>query len=191
MQPRKHGEAVYPTTIQGGHKVLDLRTKRVITRQKVTPIPISDAIIDKVESLAAAQGIKSLKFFNRKKQELFEDADINLLAGVVDYESNDDNDDNDEDQDEDEAFEDLIDDNERQHDAYDNNNNNHNENDNDTDEDEGAISNQTNVGVIEEIEDTKDKEEENDDHQRKSSLQREGYKGLVNKGRGIQSDSGH
>ena len=54
-------------TLQGGHEILDLNTNRVITRPKVTVIPISDIVIKRVEEMATEQGIKTLKFLNRKK----------------------------------------------------------------------------------------------------------------------------
>ena len=68
---------------QGGHELLDLTTGAVITRGgKITEVPIKDMVVKRVEELAEKQGFKSLKFFNRKKQEiLFHDAD--LLAGVT------------------------------------------------------------------------------------------------------------
>jgi len=57
-------------TIQGGHEIMDLTTNRVITRQKVIVIPVTDTIIHTIEEQAREQGIKSLKFYNRKKKEL-------------------------------------------------------------------------------------------------------------------------
>ena len=63
----------------------------MITRQKVTVVPITDTIISKIEQQAANDGIKSLKFYNRKKQQLFGDTD--LIAGV-DEETNNETDTN-------------------------------------------------------------------------------------------------
>ena len=156
-------DAIYlrPTkTIQGGHEVLDLRSQRVITRQKVTAIPISDTIIAKVEDMATEQGIKSLKFFNRKNQELFEDADTDLTAGVVDNEDNEtqNNEDKDEiDNDYNEEFENLIDDDERPHTDYETNNNN----------DEGEDPDQINVDK-EEAEATDNEETKNNNEEDRS-----------------------
>ena len=115
-------DAIYlrPTkTIQGGHEVLDLRSNRVITRPKVTAIPVTDLIIEKVEAMATEQGIKSLKFFDRKKKQLYNDTD--LSAGVNHNNNNNDNDsnnDNDNDSNVDDEYDDtnideLIDDEER------------------------------------------------------------------------------
>ena len=48
--------------MQGGHKVLNLATKKIITRRKVTEIPTPNHIVQLVEALAKKDGIKSLKF---------------------------------------------------------------------------------------------------------------------------------
>jgi len=60
---------------------MDLATGRVITRPKVTVIPVTDTIITRVEEMANKQGIKTVKFLNRKRQQLFNN--IGLTAGVV------------------------------------------------------------------------------------------------------------
>ena len=88
-------DAIYlrPTkTIQGGHEVLDLRISRVITRQKVTAIPITDLIIQKVEDMATEQGIKSLKFSDCRKMQIY--GDTNLFAGVDEHDHNNNKDNN-------------------------------------------------------------------------------------------------
>ena len=149
-------------TIQGGHEIMDLSTGRVITRPKVTVIPISDIIKKKVEDMATEQGIKSLKFFNRKKEELFHDTD--MIAGVVpDVDSeesdNEDQDSYNEDEEENEhdteqdKIDDLLDDEERQQPKQhtpikdedvteDEDDDNEDENEDDTDDDEDEEPNQ-------------------------------------------------
>jgi len=49
---------------QGGHKMMDITTGRVITHSKVTKIPISYVVIGAVEKLAYDQGFKTLKITN-------------------------------------------------------------------------------------------------------------------------------
>lgn len=72
---------------------MDLRTGRVITRRKVTEIPITEHVIRIVEEMAESQGIKSLKITGRNKQPIHP---ADWIAGV-DYtaENNNDHDDND------------------------------------------------------------------------------------------------
>ena len=60
---------------------MDLATGRVITRPKVRVIPVTDTIITRVKEMANEQGIKTVKFLNRKRQQLFNN--IGLTAGVV------------------------------------------------------------------------------------------------------------
>lgn len=67
-------------SIQGGHEVMDLTTGRVITRNRVTVIPLSNVIIQAVERMAEDQGMKDLRFKNRHGQ-IYNDIDI---AGVPD-----------------------------------------------------------------------------------------------------------
>ena len=50
---------------QGGHEDMDLNSGRVVTRRKVTPLPVTPSVIKAVEAMAAKQGMKSLKFKNR------------------------------------------------------------------------------------------------------------------------------
>jgi hypothetical protein len=69
--------------IQGGHEVMDLTTGRVITRRKVTEIPMTTSVIKRVETMAADQGITTIKFANRLNVEL---RPADLIAGV-DYEN--------------------------------------------------------------------------------------------------------
>jgi hypothetical protein len=71
--------------IQGGHELMDLNTGAVITRRKVTEIPVTTLVIKAVEEMAYAEGFKSLKFRNRHGV-VFHDTD--WIPGV-DYEDRD------------------------------------------------------------------------------------------------------
>jgi hypothetical protein len=70
--------------MQGGHELYDLNSNRVITRARVSQIPITYVVIKAIEKIAEDQGFKSLKFKNRKVA-IFHDAD--WIAGV-DYDEN-------------------------------------------------------------------------------------------------------
>jgi hypothetical protein len=75
---------------QGGHELMDLNSGKLITRNIVHEIPVTDVVIKAVETMAYAQGFTTLKFKNRNKI-IFHDAD--WIAGV-DYDDNEeDNDD--------------------------------------------------------------------------------------------------
>jgi hypothetical protein len=71
-------------SMQGGHELFDLNSGRVITRARVTQIPVTDVVIKAIEQIAEDQGFKSLKFKNGKGT-IFHDAD--WIAGV-DYDEN-------------------------------------------------------------------------------------------------------
>jgi hypothetical protein len=71
-------------SMQGGHELYDLNSGRVITRARVTQIPVTDVVIKAIERIAEDHGFKSLKFKNRKGA-IFHDAD--WIAGV-DYDEN-------------------------------------------------------------------------------------------------------
>jgi hypothetical protein len=71
-------------SMQGGHELYDLNSGRVITRARVTQIPITDVVVKAIECIAEDQGFKSLKFKNCKGT-IFHDAD--WIAGV-DYDEN-------------------------------------------------------------------------------------------------------
>jgi hypothetical protein len=71
-------------SMQGSHELYDLNSGRVITRARVTRIPVTDVVIKAIERIAEDQGFKSLKFKNRKGA-IFHDAD--WIAGV-DYDEN-------------------------------------------------------------------------------------------------------
>ena len=60
---------------------MDLATGRMIRRAKVIACAMTHLVVERVEELAARQGYKSLKFFNRKREEMIlRNAD--LLEGV-------------------------------------------------------------------------------------------------------------
>jgi hypothetical protein len=83
-------------SMQGGHELMDLTTGRVITRNRVKVIPLSDFIIRTVERMADEQQMKELKFRNRFGQIY---NDIDLIAGVENEEEQDDNEDDIDDED--------------------------------------------------------------------------------------------
>jgi hypothetical protein len=71
-------------SMQGGHELYDLNSRRVITRARVTQIPVTDMVIKAIKHIAEDQGFKSLKFKNCKGA-IFHNAD--WIAGV-DYDEN-------------------------------------------------------------------------------------------------------
>jgi hypothetical protein len=83
--------------MQGGHELYDLNSSRVITRARVSQLPVTDMVIKAIEKIAEDQGFKSLKFKNRKGAILH---DADWIAGV-DYNEN-----IQQDADDDEAYED-------------------------------------------------------------------------------------
>ena len=60
---------------------MDLATGEVVTRPRFEKCVMTRLVIRRVEEMAAKQGYKSLKFFNRKRQEMIL-SDIDLLEGV-------------------------------------------------------------------------------------------------------------
>ena len=69
---------------------MDLNSGKLITRNIVHKIPVTDVVIKAVKAMAYTQGLTTLKFKNRNKI-IFHDAD--WIAGV-DYDDNEeDNDD--------------------------------------------------------------------------------------------------
>lgn len=85
MTPRSiEGIYMRPTRTQrGGHKLLNLHTKRIITRPKIDVVPVTDQVIARINSWAHEEGIRSLKFFNKKgNEETYQDGD--QIAGVDD-----------------------------------------------------------------------------------------------------------
>ena len=85
-------DAIYlrpANSIQGGHELMNLSTGKLITCAKVKPVAMTDLVLQAVENFAELQGFRSLKFFNRKNEEvLFLDSD--LITGVDDEENNND-----------------------------------------------------------------------------------------------------
>ena len=71
----------YTDNIQGGHELLHLQTNSVITRRKVTPVPITPAIIKQVHTALAEQEDMpaGLKIENRTGQIFYDSA---WIAGV-------------------------------------------------------------------------------------------------------------
>ena len=53
-------------TQQGGHKLLDLGSGRVIIRSKVIPCEMTQTVINRVEEIATRQGYVTLKFLRGK-----------------------------------------------------------------------------------------------------------------------------
>ena len=60
-------------------RLYDLNSNRVITRTTVTVIPVTQVIIDTINSIGNHQGISSLKFTNRRKVPFYP---TNWIAGV-------------------------------------------------------------------------------------------------------------
>jgi hypothetical protein len=82
---------------QGGHELLHLQTNKVITRPRVTPVPITPNIIAQVHAIAETDGMpKGLKIKNRTNRVLF---DTTWSAGV-DYDEAFDDEDYDQDEEE-------------------------------------------------------------------------------------------
>jgi len=59
--------------------VIDLKTRKPITRPKVTPILVTDTVIKAVEAAAERDGVKSFKFLDRNKINIDHDS---FIAGV-------------------------------------------------------------------------------------------------------------
>ena len=59
-----------------GHLVLNLHTWKVISRPKVTVLPITDQVVQKINERAAAEGITTLKFDNK-------DGDVELFRMAI------------------------------------------------------------------------------------------------------------
>jgi hypothetical protein len=72
---------------QAGNELYDLNTGRVITRRRVTIIPMTVNVIKKVEQLAASEGMKGLKMKTNSGKILY---DSSWIAGV-DYRKEEDN----------------------------------------------------------------------------------------------------
>ncbi|CAJ1959787.1 unnamed protein product [Cylindrotheca closterium] len=79
MEPRSI-KAIYIEPTKGqrtGHQVLNLNTKKMISRPKGVVLPVTDQVIQRVEAWAATKGVTSM-------METFQDGD--QIAGVDDRE---------------------------------------------------------------------------------------------------------
>jgi hypothetical protein len=65
--------------VQGGHEVHNLATKRVITRRKLTLLPVSTAVITAVEAIARSEGQSGLQLTSHGGHLIYDSA---LIAGV-------------------------------------------------------------------------------------------------------------
>ena len=77
-------ECIYlnPTKdMQEGHELMNLQTGELISRPFVKAAPMPQWAIERVENLGRAQGMKSLKFYNRKREEIFP-SDPDIDTGV-------------------------------------------------------------------------------------------------------------
>ena len=75
----------------GGYDLLHLATNKVITRRKITAIPITEAVIRRVEGLAKREGIPDKLTFLSRHRGKFVTEDDALLAGVDDNQNNNEN----------------------------------------------------------------------------------------------------
>jgi hypothetical protein len=70
----------YKNCAQSGHQILDLRTNKIISRQRVQTIPIITSVMDLVHALAKKDNMpSSLKIATRTGNNLY---DYTLFAGV-------------------------------------------------------------------------------------------------------------
>ena len=76
---------------QGGHEVKDLNSGRIKKPMRVWELPVTDLVINAVETMAENQGIKSLKMSNQNKSNIYP---ADWIAGV-EYEHQNDDDDGD------------------------------------------------------------------------------------------------
>ena len=115
-------DAIYLCPIrrpQGGHELMDLNTGRKITRPVVHEVPITQMVIQAVESLAEARGIKQNYKFTNRHGILFYPAnwiagvDYNNLPENIDEENDDDYDPDEDDEDDDEYYDEDEDDYDR------------------------------------------------------------------------------
>ena len=82
----------YNDADQGGHECLHLPTNRIITRSKVTLIPITTGVINQIRTIATQEGMpEGLKIINKYDIVLYDSA---WIAGV-DYEANEEESDSD------------------------------------------------------------------------------------------------
>ena len=82
----RDGILLRPTdTIQGGHEVLDLNTKKVISRGRVKEVPMTDLVEKTINDWGFEEGFKKLKLSN-PYSKVYHDA--YWIAGV-DYQDDD------------------------------------------------------------------------------------------------------
>jgi hypothetical protein len=55
----------------GGHELMDLKPGRVITRRRVTEVPVTELVIQAVENMAHEQGLTTLKITGRHTSPLY------------------------------------------------------------------------------------------------------------------------
>jgi hypothetical protein len=74
----------YNDKVQGGHELLHLQTNALITRHTITPVSLTQAIINQVHALAVQENMPhGLKISNRTGQFFYDSA---WIAGV-DYDN--------------------------------------------------------------------------------------------------------
>ena len=62
--------------IQGGHLIMNLNTGKIISRARVTKIPLPSTVKEKVEQMAPTEGKSDMKFYNRNGLELPNSDDV-------------------------------------------------------------------------------------------------------------------
>ena len=119
---------------QAGHEVMHVQTGQLLTRTKVTRVPMTKAIIDDVERLAKRQGMrKSFKIQTREESQLVpadwiagvdhdlyapeaedddDDPDYEEMPGLMERDNNYDSSDDEDSDDEDDYYDDEIDESE-------------------------------------------------------------------------------
>ena len=78
--------------MQGGHVCMNLSTGKRITKNKITPVPLSEVVKNRVEQMVTEQGITHVKFTNKKGIKL---PNVDWIAGVdydIDYDEINDHD---------------------------------------------------------------------------------------------------
>ena len=104
-------ECIYlnPTKdLQEGHELMNLQTGELINRPVIKAAPMPNWAIKRVEELATSQGMKTLKFFNRKKEEVsFSDPDHETGVDDDDEKEEDGNNEEEEEKDDDNSQEEI------------------------------------------------------------------------------------
>ena len=78
--------------MQGGHVCMNLSKGKRMTRNKITLVPLSEVVKNRVEQMAVAQGITHVKFTNKKGNELHNADWIEGVEYDIDYDEISDND---------------------------------------------------------------------------------------------------